>query len=252
MLGSACRRLRAREDGFTIIEVMMAMVVLLVGVLGTVSLVETGLRSTSRTTAREQATNVARDLVERTRQADYTSMTMGLAPATLRATITSESPSALSGSTFTVTRRNVVYTVTVFACSIDDPTDGAGVGDATFCAAPSATIHPGDPPPLQAAAHNVLGVDVLTIYAAAGGSLLTTVCNALGLPLGTDTILGRLTSAISAVAPISLCPAAAGGGNVKYDSQPDDLRRVRIDVSWNSGGAGSVSQTTLLTNPVQA
>ena len=47
------------------------MVVLLVGVLGTLTMIEGSLASTSRTTAREQATNLARDLVERSRQADY-------------------------------------------------------------------------------------------------------------------------------------------------------------------------------------
>jgi hypothetical protein len=236
----------------TIIEVMIAMIILLVGVLGTVGLLQSGLTSTSRTTAREQGTNLARDLVERTRQTAYTNMTMSLAPATLRATLPASEVGALSGTTFAVTRRGVTYSVTVFGCSVDDPTDGAGVGDATFCAAPATTPGPGTPPPVAAAAHNVLGVDVGSIFVAAGGSLLTTVCNALGLPIGSDTILGRLTNAVSAVAPLSVCPAGAPGNSVKFDNQPDDLRRVRIDVSWTVRGGGSVSQTTLLTNPVQA
>jgi type II secretory pathway pseudopilin PulG len=239
----------------TIIEVMIAMVILLVGVLGTLVLIEGGLSSTSRTTAREQSTNVARDLVERTRQIAYANVTTSLAPATLRATLPSSEVGALSGSSFDVTRRNVTYTVTVSACSVDDPTDGAGVGDATFCA-PPATPPPVIPPPLPlppAPAHNVLGIDVGSILVAAGGDLLTTVCNALGLPIGGSTILGQLTSAVSAVAPLSVCPGAAPGTpGVKYDAQPDDLRRVRIDVSWTSRGGGSVSQTTLLTNPLQS
>jgi type II secretory pathway pseudopilin PulG len=238
----------------TIIEVMIAMVILLVGVLGTVQLIQGGLSSTSRTTAREQSTNVARDLVERTRQVAYTSITTDLAAATLRATLPSSEVGALSGSTFQVTRRNIPYTVTVSACSIDDPTDGAGVGDATFCAPPP--IPPPVTPlplPLPAPAHNVLGIDVGSIFVAAGGDLLTVVCNALALPIGSDTILGRLTNAVSAVAPLSVCPGAAPGTpGVKYDAQPDDLRRVRVDVSWTSRGGGSVSQTTLLTNPLQS
>lgn len=236
----------------TIIEVMIAMVILLVGVLGTLVLIEGGLTSTSRTTAREQSTNVARDLVERTRQVAYASITADLAPSTLRATLPSTEVGALSGSTFQVTRRNVAYTVTVSACSIDDPTDGAGVGDATFCAPPTTPpVGPTLPLP-RAPAHNVLGIDVGSIFVAAAGDLLTTVCNALGLPIGSDTILGRLTSAVSAVAPLSVCPGGAPGNSVKYDSQPDDLRRVRVSVSWTSRGGGSVSQTTLLTNPLQS
>ena len=236
------------EHGMTLIEVMIAMFILVVGVLGTLVLIEGSLASTSRTTAREQGTNLARDLVERSRQAGYQDVTMALAPATLRATLpASDGATALSGpssSTFHVTRRGVDYTVTVFACSIDDPTDGAGVGDATFCEAPP-TVPPVTPtPPAPAAAVNVLGIAVT-----AGGSVLTTVCNALGV----GTILSQLTAAVSAAAAVSVCPAGSpGGGDVKYDSRPDDLRRVRIDVSWNRGGAGSISQTTLLTNPLQS
>lgn len=238
----AVRQVTRGEQGFTIVEVMVAMVVMLVGVLGTLVLIEGSMASTSRTTAREQGTNVARDLVERSRQAPYASVTKDLAPQTLRATLpASDNATALTGSTFEITRRNVVYTVTVFACSIDDPTDGAGVGNATFCAAPGGTSVPSTPPG-TAAAVNVLGVEV-----SLGGSLLSTVCQAVG----SDTaLLNQLTAAVSAVTPLSACPAGLGPGTVGYDIQPDDLRRVRVDVSWNSGGRpGDVSQTTLLTSP---
>lgn len=243
MRGCACRRLREGEDGLTIIEVMVAMVVLLVGVLGTVSLVQTGLLSTSRTSAREQGTNLARDLVERSRQADYTSMTLGLAPATLRATLPASEVSPLSGSSFQVTRRGVVYTVTVFACSIDDPTDGAGVGDTSFCAVPTTQKAPGDLPPVAATGPTVLGVSV-----SLGGSLLDTVCNVLG---SNSVLFTSLMAAVTAVVPISVCPPGSSVPSAPVDSHADDLRRVRIDVSWTSGGARSVSQTTLLTNPLQ-
>ncbi len=231
----------AREDGLTIVEVMVAMVVLLVGVLGTMTLIDGSLASTSRTTAREQGTNLARDLVERSRQAAYKEMTMALAPATLRATLpAADAATALAGSTFHVTRRGVDYTVTVFACSIDDPTDGAGVGDATFCDTPTTPPAPNSPPPGPAAAVNVLGIARTSL----SGSYLETVCDALGVP----AIATRLLGALNPVVPISVCPNGSGT-DVRYDAQPDDLRRVRVDVSWNRNGHGSISQTTLLTNP---
>jgi len=241
--GCAAARIRSGEDGLTIVEVLLAMVILLVGVLGMLSLVQTGFLSTSRTTAREQGTNIARDLVERSRQAQYTNMTLGLAPATLRATLpASDNVSALSGSTFTVTRRGVVYTVTIFACSIDDPSDGAGVGDTSFCLIPTAP-GPGDPPPGPATGPNVLGTSV-----ALGGSLLQTVCTAVG---ANSAIASTLLAAVSSVIPLSVCPAGSGLGSTQVDAHADDLRRVRIDVGWNRNGAGSLSQTTLLTNPLQ-
>lgn len=243
MLRPASRRLRAGEDGLTIIEVMVAMVVLLVGVLGMLSLIEAGLASTTKTTAREQGTNLARDLVERSRQATYPNMTLALAPATLRGTLPAAEISNVSGSTFHVTRRGVDYTVTVLACSIDDPTDGAGVGDTTFCQVPTGPTSPGSVPIGVATGPNVLGLSV-----ALGGSLLSTVCNALG---SSSTLFTSLMSVVNAVVPISVCPSGSGVGSVPVDSHADDLRRVRVDVSWTRGGAGSLSQTTLLTNPLQ-
>lgn len=118
------------------------MVVLLIGVLAMFALVETGMSSTRATTAREQGTNLARDLVERSRQVAYTSMTSAGAPDQLRGKL--PDAGALSGSSFTVTRRNVTYTVTITACSIDDPTDGIGVGTSDFCAAPTGTVDRND------------------------------------------------------------------------------------------------------------
>lgn len=231
------------EDGMTLIEVMAAMVVLIIGVLGTLTLIQGSLSSTSRTTAREQATNLARDVVERTRQSAYADMNYADAPGKIRAMMpAADSVTALSGSSFDVTRRRVTYHVTVFACSIDDPSDGAGQGDATFCAPPNVTNVPGSPTPGLAASVNVLGITVT-----AGGSALQTVCNALGI----SAIGSQLTSILNPIAPLSVCPTAPGSGTVQFDNRPDDLRRVRVDVTWTASSGGSLSQTTLLTNPRQ-
>lgn len=233
------------EDGFTIIEVMVAMLILLIGVLGTFTLMEGSLSSTARTSAREQGTNLASDLVERSHQVAYDNMTLASAPATLRSSLpASDNVGPLSGSSFTVTRRNTTYGVTVFACSIDDPSDGAGQGDATFCLTPTVPPAPGAAAPGVAASVNVLGIGV-----SVGGSLLQTVCNAAGL----GTIGSMLSAGLSSVAPLSVCPSGSAVSVVGYDPTPDDLRRVRIDVSWTKAGhKGSLSQTTLLTNPNQS
>jgi len=239
------------EGGMTIVEVMAAMVILIIGVLGTLVLVEGSMSSTSRTTAREQGTSLARDIVERSRQVDYATLTYALAPATLRGTLPASDnvgPLTVTSPTskkFTVTRRNVTYTVDVFACSIDDPTDGAGAGDTTFCADPKAPGNqPGAAEPGLAVGVNVLGIAGIT----AGGTALETVCNAIGV----SAVTNQLSGIVAGVVPLSVCPTASGSGTIEFDSTPDDLRRIRIDVSWNRGGAGSVRQTTLLTNPLQS
>lgn len=234
----------------TIVEVMAAMVILIIGVLGTLVLVEGSLSSTSRTTAREQATSLARDLVERSRQVDYSTLTYALAPTTLRNTLPASDnlgPLTVTSPTsakFTVTRRNVTYTVDVFACSIDDPTDGAGAGDTTFCADPNASGNqPGGAEPGLAVGVNVLGIGI-----AAGGSALETVCNAIGV----TAVTNQLSGLVGGIVPLSVCPTASGSDTIEFDSTPDDLRRIRIDVSWNRGTPGTVRQTTLLTNPDQS
>ncbi len=230
------------ESGMTMIEIMVAMVVLLVGMGGTLVLLAGGLSSTNSTSAREGATNLARDVVERSREAGYKDITKATAPTRV-ASMLPEAPT-VTGSSFQVTRRNTTYTVTVMACSIDDPSDGAGQGDATFCAAPTSTNTPGSSTPGYAANVNVLGIGVT-----AGGTLLDTVCNAVASPSGT-AILTQLNAALTNVVPISACPGT-GSNTVPFDSTPADLRRFRVDVTWNSGQAGAVSQTTLLTNPTQ-
>jgi type II secretory pathway pseudopilin PulG len=237
------------EGGFTIIEVVVAMLMLVVGVLGMLVMIEGGLSSTSRTTAREQGTNLARELVERSREVRYATMTTSGAPAALAAVLP-ENP-VVSGSSFTVRRRNIAYAVTVEACSIDDPSDGTGVGlPGNFCDNPSGSSGPGSAPVGSgvAAGYTVLG---LPVSLAAGGSLLNTVCNMAG----TDTaIANQVASSVASLAgngaTISACPSGYAG-SVAYDLTPDDLRRVRIRVNWTQGTspASSLTQTTLLTMP---
>src|SRR4051812_8208172 len=131
MRNSRSHTMLAAEDGMTLIEVMVATMILVVGVLALLTLVEGSIKSTVRTTAREQGTNLARELTERARQVPYGSMTAAAAAGALAAAI--PEATTATGTSFTVTRRGVVYTVAVNACSIDDPSDGAGTGDTSSC-----------------------------------------------------------------------------------------------------------------------
>jgi Tfp pilus assembly protein PilV len=244
-------RLRHADGGYTIVEVMVAAFMLVAGILGMLIMIEGSLRSTSLTTAREQATNLARDLVERSRQVPYASTTTSGAAAALAAALP-ETPTA-TGSSFVVRRRNIDYTVTVSACSIDDPSDGAGVGNTTFCDAPLNSAGPGSPAGGSglAVGANVLG---LPVSLAAGGSLINTICNAVGTNtaiLNSVSSLGtNLLSLAGNGAQVSLCPSPSGG-SIAFDTRPDDLRRIRIRVDWTQGDnpTSSLTQTTLLTTP---
>ena len=226
------------------------MVMLVVGVLGMLVMVEGSLSSTSRTTAREQATNLARELVERSREVPYASTTLSAAPAALAAVLP-EHPS-VTGSSFVVRRRSIDYTVTITSCSIDDPADGAGVGNTTFCNNPSANTGPGSlgGGTGLAVGFNVLG---LPVSLAADGKLLTTVCNAIGTDTAIAGLVGSTAASLLSLtgngAEVLVCPSGYSG-SAAYDVTPDDLRRVRVKVAWTQRNKPySITQTTLLTTP---
>lgn len=122
------------DDGFSLIEVMVTVSVLLVGVLGTVSLIDGANATTQDNRARQAATALSREMVEAVRSIPYQQLTATGVPTALqtRAALADSSPAA----GYTIVRRGTTYTVTVDACSLDDAKDGLGSRDAgvTFCA----------------------------------------------------------------------------------------------------------------------
>jgi len=109
------------QDGFTLVEVIVAMFVLLVGILGVLSLLTGALQSTAGNNERVGATNLARELVEVTRGLEYEDLTTNLVTTRL------QSRGVLgSGSPWTIDRRGVTYTITQSTCAYDDPADGYG------------------------------------------------------------------------------------------------------------------------------
>src|SRR5207247_3283663 len=63
-----------RQAGFTLAEVMVAMTLLLVGILGTVKMIEAGSAAQSVSRGREAATNIARELLEDAHQTTYSTI----------------------------------------------------------------------------------------------------------------------------------------------------------------------------------
>ncbi|HEX8076052.1 MAG TPA: prepilin-type N-terminal cleavage/methylation domain-containing protein [Thermoleophilaceae bacterium] len=121
-----------RELGFTLVEVMVAIFVLLVGVLGVVALSDGAARSTDVTKAREEGTNVARDEIEATHTFQYTGVTQASIYAQLQAQtgLADDDPAAAG---WQLKRRGIVYAATVSVCTFDDPKDGLGAHDSSYC-----------------------------------------------------------------------------------------------------------------------
>jgi Tfp pilus assembly protein PilV len=127
-----------REDGFTVVEVMVAALILVVGVAGSVTLVDGANATTLNTRAREGATNLAREVVEDARSVPYTDIAPGTIESRLRAKAGLDADPG--SSTWRIERRGFTYTVSAAVCTVDDAKDGAGEYDAnsTYCSGSAA------------------------------------------------------------------------------------------------------------------
>jgi prepilin-type N-terminal cleavage/methylation domain-containing protein len=134
------------QSGFTMIEVLVAMLILLVGVLGVVTMVNNANAVTSKTKAREAGTAIARSVIEVSRSIRYRDLSVTTLQDALdtRPGLADAQPSVTG---YQIKQRNVIYTVTLTVCSLDDPKDQLGIrpSGSVFCTdsdGPSAT--PGD------------------------------------------------------------------------------------------------------------
>jgi prepilin-type N-terminal cleavage/methylation domain-containing protein len=142
---SGRRLLPADDSGFTLIEVLVATVLIAIGLVGLVTLNFTASHATTITRDREGATNLTREVVETIVSSRYQDLT----PATVASTLqTNAALAPVTGySGWTVLRRGTPYTLSVSGCNVDDPADGAGAHDASFCSgttAGSADLQPID------------------------------------------------------------------------------------------------------------
>src|SRR4051794_1272529 len=110
------RSLSRDETGFTLVEVLVAIVLLTVGVLGTMSLADTANGRTSDTKGREGASSLARDLIESTRTVAFNDVNNTDLPAQLQANTGLADGDSAAG--WQITRRNFTYTVTLSSCTV--------------------------------------------------------------------------------------------------------------------------------------
>jgi type II secretory pathway pseudopilin PulG len=126
----------APEAGFTLIEVLMAAVILIVGLAALFGLLDSSVKASFQTRAREGATNLARQILEDARTVPYAQISPTSITGQLQAMNGLADSSAAPG--WQVMQRGITYTVTVNECAIDDPKNGLGkhlngAGENTFC-----------------------------------------------------------------------------------------------------------------------
>jgi hypothetical protein len=233
---------RRGEAGFTLVEVTVAAFVMVVGLLGTLSMLDSANLATASTQAREQGVALQRELIEAARSIPYDQLVPGgVVPALQARNDLADAEPSVPG--WQIERRGVVYILSVGACSVDDPSDGQGaVDDATFC-----PMGGGTP---AATCSALLGANVLIqgVVGAAGAGLAVGNC---GLDLNLDGEVDDLTRASLAgsvnLCALGLCPSST------TDSQPDDYKRVVTLVTWDRGtGSRFALQSTTVPNPGSA
>lgn len=238
------RRLRTDERGFTIVEVMVAAVVLAIGLAGAATMFDTASSTTNTTKAREQGVNLAREMIEDARSIPYAQLTPSSIVPKLQAMpgLNNNNPGPNPG--WTIVRRGVTYTVAAGACSVDDPADGYGVEDPNlFCA--STTGKPTTPCWKLLDTGQITGdINLVNqISNTLSGQVSIGTC---GLDLNLTGRVSNLTQAEVALCVGGLCQNKPSTG----DPTPDDYKRITVLVTWGVGGGSRyVLQSTAVNNP---
>lgn len=121
------------ERGFTLIEVMVTMLILVVGIAGAIAMIDGANARTLANKEREAGNALTREVIEAARSVPYRQLTPATAIGQLQAIPGLEDTAP--GGAWTVERRNQTYTISLSVCSVDDDQDGLGTTGGGFCTA---------------------------------------------------------------------------------------------------------------------
>ncbi len=225
------------EDGFTLVEVMVASLLLVVGMLGVLTCITQAQSTTWSTQARTNANALVREIVEEVQGVPYDQLVTATLVTRLRAR-PGLSDDQLGTPGWQVRRGGVTYTISVGACTMDDPRDRTGTHEAgVFCASGTGGTTP-------AQCRSLLAVDALIGLPGAG----TTAAAAAGLgDCGLDVDLdGEVDGLVDLAGSVCVGTCAVGG----VDSNPADAKRIVVLVRWDRGeGSRYVLEGTTAANP---
>lgn len=128
--GSAIDRSRRRlaaAEGFTIVEALVATLVLTVGLLTAFMMLSITLHASADVRAREGGVTLARQITEDARSIPYSQLSSSGIVSQLQAM--PGLAAASSGSTWTIVRNGFTYTVTASVSTLNDPKDTSGAVD---------------------------------------------------------------------------------------------------------------------------
>jgi prepilin-type N-terminal cleavage/methylation domain-containing protein len=213
------------QAGFTIVEVLAAMVVLLIGMGGALKVYEGVATTSAAAKLREQGVSLQRELVEASRALKYNDLGPGTIVSRLQAQ-PGLADAAPGTAGWQLRRRGVTYTVAVGACTVDDARDGTGArATPTFCATGA-----GSTP--QATCATLLGSSGDISGTATAASPATGDC---GLDVDRD---GQVDGLVG------------GGAGAGADDNADDYKRIVVLVRGKrGGGARYVLQDSTVPSP---
>ena len=113
------------QRGFTLIEVMVTMLILVIGIAGALALIDGANARTVLTKQREAGNALSREVIEASRSVPYRNLNPGSAITTVQAIPGLEDTTPLTAA-WTVERRKTVYTITMSVCTVDDDQDLLG------------------------------------------------------------------------------------------------------------------------------
>jgi prepilin-type N-terminal cleavage/methylation domain-containing protein len=223
---------RRSEDGFTIIEVMVAAAILLVGVFGVVSILIQSDAVSSSNRAREQGVALEREVIESAQAIPYDQLTETSIVSRIQAQPgLADSTSGSSG--WTIRRRNINFTIAVGTCSVDDSNDGTGPHEsAGYCRSGT-----GSTTATQCASYLGSTGSIAGAGTAPAGSVAVGDC---GIDLNFDGAVDGLVDTTGGA-----CTNCSGA-----DTNPNDYKRVVVLVRWDRGlGKRYALQSTTVPNP---
>ena len=125
------RRL-TQERGFTIVEMMVAAAVILGGGLATLAMLDAASTKSRAAADRQNATAVARQVLETAKSIPYRDVAPGAIVDVLRE---DDAIAGISADPWQIERDNTVFTIEVEVCWLDEPADGLGSrAPGNFCA----------------------------------------------------------------------------------------------------------------------
>ena len=124
--GSWAERLRA-ESGFTLVEALVATLVLTAGLLTAFMMLSVSTHASADVRAREGGVTLARQITEDARSIPYSQISSSTIVSSLQAMPGLANTS--SGSTWTIVRNGVTYTVTASVTRVSDSHDSSGAVD---------------------------------------------------------------------------------------------------------------------------